>query len=172
MLYVADRSSDAELREEPLLRELISQDAELPVFTCDVRGTGESQPATAQPGSFDSAYGTDYFYAIHSLMLDRPYVGQKTLDLLRVLQWLKSLGHTEVHLVGRGRGAVVATFAALFANNVAQVTLKNSLDSYASIAESEDYEWPLSTFVPKVLASFDLPDCYRLLESKELKRVM
>jgi cephalosporin-C deacetylase-like acetyl esterase len=172
LLYVADRSSDAELREEPLLRELISQDAELPVFTCDVRGTGESQPATAQPGSFDSAYGTDYFYAIHSLMLDRPYVGQKTLDLLRVLQWLKSLGHTEVHLVGRGRGAVVATFAALFANNVAQVTLKNSLDSYASIAESEDYEWPLSTFVPKVLASFDLPDCYRLLESKELKRVM
>ena len=166
LLYIADRSSDAELRDEPLLRELIDAEPKLPVFTCDVRGAGESQPATGSPGSFDSPYGTDYFYAIHSLMLDRPYVGRKTWDLLRVLQWLDSLGHSEVHLVGRGRGSIPATFAALLTENVAHLTLKDSLESYASLAESEDYDWPLSSFVPNVLKTFDLPDCYRELKSK------
>ena len=33
-------------------------------------------------------------------MLDRPYLGQKTFDVLRVIQWLKTQGHEEIHLVG------------------------------------------------------------------------
>src|SRR5581483_3257656 len=106
----------------------------------------------------------DYFYAIHSIMLDRPYVGQKTHDVLRVLDWLASFGHRKVHLAARGWGTLPATFAALLAGPVARVTLKSSLPSYAGLAESEEYDWPLSSFVPGVLARFDLPDCYRELE--------
>jgi hypothetical protein len=51
------------------------------------------------------------------------------------------------------------------------VTLKNALTSYADIAESETYNWPLSSFLPNVLASFDLPDCYRELEWKQLRQI-
>jgi len=104
-------------------------------------------------------------------MLDRPYVGQKTYDVLRVLQWLAAYGHEEVHLVGRGWGALPAAFAALLSDQVVQVTLKHALASYAGIAESEDYTWPLSTLLPDVLSRFDLPDCYRALESKKLHLV-
>ena len=171
MLYVADLSSDAELRDEPLLREVIEQDGDTPLFTCDVRGSGESQPDTCGPNSFHTAYGNDYFYAIHSLMLDRPYVGQKTFDVLRVLAWLESLGHTEIHLIAKGRGALPATFAGVLSDSVRQVTLKNSLTSYTAIAEAEQYEWPLSTFVPNILSRFDLPDCYRALKSKQLRQI-
>ncbi|MCA9123701.1 MAG: acetylxylan esterase [Planctomycetaceae bacterium] len=171
ILYVSHLSSDNELREEPLIREVMQAEPASPLFACDVRGIGESLPDTCDPGSFHSAYGSDYFYAIHSLMLDRPYVGQKTFDVLRVLDWLASLGHTDVHLVGRGWGAIPATFAAVLSNNVRQVTLKNSLTSYAEIAESEHYDWPLSTLLPNVLARFDLPDCYETLNSKKLRRI-
>jgi len=66
--------------------------ADAPVFTCDVRGIGESRPDTCGVNSFLSPYGSDFFYAIHSLMLDRPYMGQKTHDVLSVLDWLVSLG--------------------------------------------------------------------------------
>ncbi len=52
-----------------------------------------------------------------------------------------------------------------------QVTLKNALTSYRDIAESEQYAWPLSTLLPNVLARFDLPDCYRALETKKLRIV-
>jgi len=89
-------------------------------------------------------------------------------DVLRVLDWLKGCGHQEIHLAAKGWGAIPATFAALLSDDVVQVTLKNALTSYAEIAESEDYQWPLSTLLPDVLKRFDLPDCYRELAGKKL----
>ncbi|MCP4258417.1 MAG: prolyl oligopeptidase family serine peptidase [Planctomycetes bacterium] len=171
VLYVSHQSSDAELRSEPLVRELIKAEPDSAFYTCDVRGIGESQPNTCNENSFLNSYGCDYFYAIHSIMLDRPYVGQRTYDLLRVLDWLKSNGHDDVHLVAKGWGAVPATFAAVLSDHVKQVTLKNALTSYTDIAESETYAWPLSVLVPDILKSFDLPDCYRNLRKKNLKQI-
>ena len=171
ILYVSHLSSDNELRDEPLIREVMQAEPDSPVFACDVRGIGESLPDTCNPGSFHNSYGNDYFYAIHSLMLDRPYLGQKTFDVLRVLDWLASVGHTDIHLVGRGWGALAATFAAVMSDQVKQVTLKNALTSYAEIAESEHYNWPLSALLPDVLAQFDLPDCFAELSSKNLRRI-
>ena len=52
------------------------------------------------------------------------------------------------------------------------MTLKNALVSYSAIAESEDYVWPLSSFVWDILATVDLPDCYGWLkERKQLRHV-
>lgn len=170
ILYVSHRSADAELRQDPMIPELIRAEPESAVFACDVRGIGDSQPNTCG-GDFLNPYGSDYFYSVHSFMLDRPYVGQKTYDVLRVIDWLKSCGHGEVHLVGNGWGSLPATFAAVLSNDVKQVTLKHALTSYSDIAESEDYDWPVSTFAPGVLRRFDLPDCYRALEAKRLNQI-
>lgn len=170
-LYVSHRSSDAELRDERLIAECIAAEPDMPFFACDVRGTGDSQPDTCGGRSFDSQYGADYFYAIHCLMLDRPYVGQKTTDVLCVLDWLESSGYTDIHIVAKGRGALPATFAALLDDRVKRVTLKNALTSYSDVAQSEHYHWPLSALLPGVLASFDLPDCYRALQAKSLTQI-
>lgn len=171
ILYVAHLSSDAELRAEPLIRELISAEPNTAFYAVDVRGIGESRPNTCGEDSFFDPYGNDYFYAIHAIMLDRPYVGQRTHDVLRVLQWLKHLGHDKVHLVGKGWGALPATFAAVLSDQVDRVTLKNALTSYSDVAESQDYAWPLSALVPNVLSAFDLPDCYEALEQKQLRQI-
>ena len=104
-------------------------------------------------------------------MLDYPYVGQRTHDVLCVLDWLKSLGHDEVHLAAKGWGAIPAALAAVLSDQVVQVTLKNALTSYTDIARSEAYDWPLSSLLPGVLEKFDLPDCYRALSKKKLRRV-
>ena len=50
-----------------------------------------------------------------------------------------------------------------------RVTLKHPPNAYAEIAESPDYNWPLSALPPGVLAAFDLPDCYRALQAKGLR---
>ena len=171
VLYVSHHSSDAELREEPLIGELLGGEPDSAFYTCDVRGIGESMPGTCGPNSFLSAYGSDFFYASHALMLDDPYVAQKTRDVLRVLDWLKSLGHSEVHLAAKGWGVLPATFAGLLSDAVVQVTLKNALTAYADVAQSKDYAWPLSALLPGVLEKFDLPDCYRELKKKGLKQI-
>ena len=54
---------------------------------------------------------------------------------------------------------------------VTRVTLKNALTSYHDVATAEEYSWPLSAFVPGVLSSFDLPDCYRALAAKKLRQI-
>ncbi len=170
LLYISHRSADNELRQEPLLAELIHIEPNSAVFACDVRGIGESQPNTCN-NDFLEPYGSDYFYAEHSIMLDYPYVGQKTYDVLRVISLLKSYGHKEIHLVGKGWGAIPATFAALLSDTVSQITLKNALTSYSYIAENEEYNWPLASLLPGVLKIFDLPDCYRALASKNLRQI-
>ena len=170
VLYVAHHSADAELRSEPLIAEVMAAEPASSVFACDVRGIGESQPTTTGSG-FLAPYGNDFFYAAHGLMLGAPYVGQKTHDVLRVVDWLRANGHAEIHLVARGWGALPATFAAVISNGVTQLTLKHALTSYDHIAQNEAYRWPLSCLVPAVLKTFDLPDCYRALAAKQLRQI-
>jgi hypothetical protein len=172
ILYVAHQSSDAELREEPLIKELIAAEPDAVLYTCDVRGIGESRPTTCDENSYLTPYGCDFFYAIHSIMLDRPYPGQRTHDLLCVLDWLAAQGHREIHVVAKGWGAIPATVASLLSPAATRVTLKNALTSYSELAETEQYTWPLSSMVLGVLKRFDLPDCYRVLEAtKKLKQI-
>jgi dienelactone hydrolase len=173
ILYVSHHSVDAELRNEPLVKELLSSvDADAPFYAVDVRGVGESRPDTCGSDQFLNPYGSDYFYAAHAIMLDRPYVGQKTHDLLRVLDWLRSFGHRDIHIAAKGWGTLPATFATVLKNRVKELTLKQGLTSYAAIAENEDYNWPLATLPPAILTRFDLPDCYREIgHTKKLRQI-
>jgi hypothetical protein len=171
ILYVSHRSADTELREEPLVSELIAADPGAVFFACDLRGIGETQPNTCGLDTYSTAYGSDYFYAIHSIMLDRSMPAQRTFDLLGVLAWLKSHGYKRLHLAALGRGTIPATFAAVVCEEVVEVTLKNALTSYAALVESEDYSWPLSSFQPDILKQFDLTDCYRFLAEKRLRQL-
>jgi cephalosporin-C deacetylase-like acetyl esterase len=160
VLYVAHQSSDEELRTSEWVRDLVNSEPEAPFYACDVRGIGESRPDTCGADNFSKPYGADFFYAAHGIMLDRPYVGQKTLDVLRVIDWLVATGHREVHLAGAGWGSLPAAFAALLSTKVVKTSLHERLESFASIAENEAYQWPLSAFPPNVLATFDLPEVY------------
>jgi len=171
ILYVSHESADQELRSEPLIRDLIQADPDAAFHACDVRGIGESEPQTTNVTN-RGEYSTDYFYASHGMMLDYPYLGQRTFDLLRVLDWLHVWGYRDIHVAAKGYGALPATFAALLSDHVAQVTLKNALSSYSDVAESRDYRWPASALPLGVLTRFDLPDCYReLRKKKNLKRL-
>ncbi len=170
ILYVSHHSVDVELREEPLIKELLAAEPDVELYSLDVRGIGDSRPDTCGTNTYLSPYGSDYFYAVHSLMLGQSIPAQRAFDVLRVIDWLKSQGRTEVHLVATGWGTIPATLAAVVSDDVKQVTLKHALTSWSSVAEAERYKWPLSSFVPGVLKSFDLPDCYRALATKNLKQ--
>jgi cephalosporin-C deacetylase-like acetyl esterase len=170
ILYISHESADGELRSERLIRDLMEAEPDAALYTCDVRGVGDSEPQTTSVNN-RGEYSTDYFYSSHANMLDYPYVGQRTFDVIRVLDWMNGWGHGQIHLAGHGYGALPATFAALLSAHVSRVSLKNALTSYAEVAEARDYRWPLSALLPGVLTRFDLPDCYRELKKKNLKIV-
>jgi hypothetical protein len=171
ILYVAHDSSDVELRGEPLVAEVLAAEPQARLYTADVRGLGESRPNTCGENSYHSRYGCDFMYASYALMLDRPYIGGRTHDILSVLDWIKSFGHTSVHLVAKGYGAIPGAYAALLHDSVVKVTLKHSLTSYADVASCDVYQWPPSSFTFGVLEKFDLPDLYRELAAKKLRQI-
>ena len=171
VLYVSHQSADVEMRDEPLIQQLLKSEPDAAFFACDVRGIGDSQPDTCGAKTFLTPYGSDYFLAAHALMLDKPYLGQRTFDVLRVVAWLADQGHSQIHLVGKGWGSLPATFAAILSDNVKQVTLKNALGSFAELAETEDYHWPFAALLPDVLTRLDLPELYRELQTKKLNSV-
>lgn len=171
VLYVAHQSSDVELRHEPLVKKLMADEPDVEFYAVDTRGIGDSQPQTCGENQFLLPYGNDYFYAAHAIMLGTSYPVLRAFDLLRVIDWLVSYGRTEIHLAATGWGTIPATLSAILSDAVKQVTLKRAMNSFSEIAEQEHYNWPLSSLIPDVLKTFDLPDCYRVLEKKRLARL-
>lgn len=168
VLYVSHHSADLELRQDDWVREQVPTEESAPIFyACDVRGVGESRPNTCGENSFLQPYGNDYFYAIHGIMLNRPYVGQKTLDVLQVLHWLEVAGHSRIQIIAQGWGTLPAAFAAMYCGAVQSVKLRGALKSFHSIATSTEYHWPLSSFVPSILKEADMSDCYTVLKAEK-----
>lgn len=168
-LYVSHKSADAELRDNVFTRELVAHSERF--FALDVRGVGDSQPNTCGENMVDHPYGSDYFYSSYGILFSEPYVGRRTHDVLAVLDLLADYGYERVHLAALGFGTLPALFAAVLDDRVHQVTLKNALSSYQEVAEDEDFAWPLSSLLPNVLKTLDLPDCYRALQDKHLRLI-
>jgi dienelactone hydrolase len=171
VLYISHRSADAELRSDPFVQELIALAPDAAFFACDVRGIGDSQPDTCGANQFLGRYGSHYFYSAYGVMLDKPLLGQRTFDVLRVIQLLVAAGHTEIHLAGQGWGALPAALAAVLSRTVKQVTLKHALTSFHDLAVHDDQQWPNAFMLPGVLRQFDLPDCYAELKSRSLRNL-
>jgi dienelactone hydrolase len=142
-----------------------------PLFTVDVRGVGCMAPRTCGESEFFAPYDSDYMYATYGDMLDEPYCGRRVHDLLCALDLLKAKGCRDVHLVGRGLGAVWSTFAGVLHPAVKRVTLHNALLSYHELTQTPVYKWPMSSLVPGILNDVDLADCLRELEKKGLTLV-
>lgn len=134
-------------------------------FALDVRGVGEMAARLHKDfnDDFFMPYGSDYFYATQGMMWNEPACGRRVHDLLSTLDLFAANGCQQIHLVGRGLGAVTATFAAILHPLVKQVTLHNMLLSYYELAQFDKYLWPLSTMIYGVLQYLDLPDCLREL---------
>ena len=140
------------------------------LFTLDVRGTGDSTPMTCDGGDdYFHPYESDYFYAAHSIMLNKTFLGGKVQDVLAAINLLKANGTKEIKLVGRGLGAIVAAFAAVLSDQIDTVTLINAPVSYQQMIEDVMTYWPLSHMPSGILKVCDLPDIYQALESKSLK---
>ncbi len=135
------------------------------LLALDVRGIGEMTARLHKETSDDffSPYGTDYFYSTLAMMWNESHCGRRVHDLLATLDLFAANGCQEMHLVGRGIGAVTAAFAAVLHPLVKQVTLHNALLSYHELTLDDRYQWPLSTMPYGVLPRLDMPDCLREL---------
>lgn len=167
LLYVSHLGMDDELINDEKIRKIMDDHVDSAIYTCDLRGIGQTLSNTRV--GYAIPHNSEYFYGMLSNMMDQPILGKRTHDLLCVVNWMKSIGHNKITIIGNGWGCLPATFAAVISDHIDEVILKNALSSFSDVAESRFYNWPVSVFPMDVLNHFDLPDCYQYLKKKGLK---
>lgn len=158
-VYIPHLSSEADLAEGEIPGLWMNN---LPFYCLDVRGMGESMPD--ESGDFLQPYGMDYMFHAYSVMLGESYFGRRVHDCVSALRLLSSRGARRIHLFGRGQGAVIALFAALFHPRVKSLVLKNGPSSFGDWAKNPASLWPAANFPRGVLEYFDIEDCVKAVK--------
>jgi dienelactone hydrolase len=148
------------------------------VVLLDPRGMGELDPGPT-PGRSQSPFGNDVKEAFLSILLNRPLLGQRATDILKLLKALDAEagqgqgqgGHVGFRVEGIGAAGPVVLHAALLDRNglIKEVVLERSLVSWADVVEKGISRSQLGNVVPGALASYDLPDLAARLAPRLLR---
>ena len=137
----------------------------------DYRNIGESLAMTSSFGAeyrkFCTVHNQDYHYDSIELMFGSSMVGRRVLDILRAVEYVKTNGVKELHLIARGQGVIPGVLAALLTRKVAKITIYDAPKSYMSMLQKRVTFWPQSCMVPGILKFTDLPEIYAALESEK-----
>ena len=103
------------------------------IFGIDYRGVGEVMPDGCDQYSrnFFAPYLFDYHFASLGLLLGKPYIGGRVLDILNAIALLKQHGAQKITLRCSGIGRIPALFAAVIARvgYAPDKTLGNAADA-------------------------------------------
>jgi dienelactone hydrolase len=137
------------------------------VVLADIRGIGETEDKAefSDPKYFNKEYRN----AMLALHIGRSLVGQRTNDVLTILQFIQSndeLNKLPVELNATGIASLPALQASIFDKTVTQLNLFKSIHSFKEILsysiEKNWYSW----IIPGVLKYYDIPDLIELSNAK------
>jgi len=168
ILHVSDQGKPIEISKPSIPIELVSSGFE--VLSIDVRGIGETNPSPSIPltkysGSPELQFRRDAL-ALNSLSFKRTMIGMRTLDVLKVIDYIKSrngLKDKSIVVIGEGLGGLWTLLSASFNPNVDAVVCVGTLPSYKLLVNSQYYNIWNYFWVPGALRDFDIPDLSRLI---------
>jgi len=129
----------------------------------DLRGWGDTYPAM-YPFEMAGWATVERTLAYKSNALGDPLMAMRIRDGLSALAFLRSrpaLAEAPIILTGSGLGGLTALHVAAIDGQVAGVIVWDSLVSFRSILETEQYSWPADTFIPGILVHYDIPELVR-----------
>ena len=136
------------------------------VLSLDLRGLGETRPATVNYGSDWTRWFGDYESAQTAMLTGKPLVTMRAEDIARAADWLLArpgVDRTRLRVVGRELAAIPALLAASFDSRITQVRLERMLVSWESLLKDRIHRQQWENAIVGALRTFDLPDLIRLL---------
>jgi dienelactone hydrolase len=132
------------------------------VCAADIRGVGALVPEFS-PGHADYAawHKQEENYAWGSLMLGKPLVGQRVVDILAIVAALRQHPATakrRILVAAAQKLTVPALFAAALDQRIDGLYLSGGLTSFRDVVDTEIYSHPFGNFVPGLLNHTDLPE--------------
>ncbi len=140
------------------------------VLAPDLRGWGESASLGGRP-----PHTGRYETTMRAFIVGKTMVGMQVVDLLRTFNYLASrpdVNPEKITLLGKGKGGVVALFAAALDPRLKKIICEDALVSYLDLASTTYYDQSLfDLIVPGVLKDFDLPDVAAAIAPRSLQIV-
>jgi cephalosporin-C deacetylase-like acetyl esterase len=140
------------------------------VLDVDLRGFGETRPASNETGSYARYFG-DYRNAMMALLVGKTMTGMRALDVVRgldVLAGRSDVDAARMTVIGRGSAAIPALYAALFDRRVSSVVAEGMLNSYDTVVSDRIAIGVTEQIVPSVLKHFDLPDVVAAIAPRQV----
>ena len=102
-------------------------------------------------------------------MLGTSVVGMQVTDVLRGIEYLlERTGKEKIVLAGRGKGALLATFAAPFVKT-SQLRISPLPDNFSQIVKKRLYRPERVPLLFGPLRQWDLPDLYQYLKEMDVE---
>jgi cephalosporin-C deacetylase-like acetyl esterase len=133
------------------------------VVAVEVRGIGNTGPS--QPGDAD----TTLQYLLWEM--DESLLGMRVQDVVRSVDYVlgrPDVDRRSVHLIGKGRGALWALYAAALDSRISSAICEGGLLSYGHLASVDRYEHSADILVMDVLKYFDLPQVAAAVAGRNL----
>ena len=161
LLIVEPNGRNTTWHEDELYDQLAG--AGIAVCATDVRGAGDLEAQFA-PGAvgYARSHQTEENYAWASLILGHSLLGQRTTDIVALVQALAgAYPRASIALAARDKMTVPALCAAALEPRITRAYLVRHLVSWRSVAETENYQCPLASLAPDALRATDLPQIAR-----------
>jgi hypothetical protein len=167
VLLLLEEGTDAAESSWELIASLLAEGRD--VFLFDPRGIGAVATRRINHGNrLYHFYETEYRLSCDAQMLGTSLVGMQVADVLRGMEYLlERTGKERVVLAGRGKGALLAAFAAPLCQ-VSQLRLSPLPESFASVINRRLYRPERVPLLFGPLNSWDLPDLYQYLKEQEV----
>ena len=145
------------------------------VVAVDVRGVGQTAPERQGRARGRSPYGhlfdceTALTYMAWSM--GESLLGMRVRDLVRSLAFVLQSDDVErsgIRVIGHGRGAVWALFAAALDRRVRGLVADRGLLSYQSLMRADRHRHGMDVLIPGVLQQFDLPQVAAAIADRHL----
>ena len=144
------------------------------VLAIDLRGLGETDRVDERNGSDFPRYFGDYESAMTSFLLGRSLVGMRAADILAGIDLLVArdgVDASSISVVGKGKGAIPALYAAVFDERIRRLALERMLVSYRAVVEQRIHRDVLENVVVGALREYDLPNLIAALAPRPVRLI-
>jgi cephalosporin-C deacetylase-like acetyl esterase len=169
VLLLQDEGTEAAESSWEQIASLLAEGRD--VFLFDPRGSGavSTRQITTHGSRPFHFYETEYRLSCDAQMLGTSLAGMQVADVLRGMEYLlERTGKERVVLAGRGKGALLAAFAAPL-GQVSQLRLSPLPESFASVVNRRLYRPERVPILFGPLNSWDLPDLYQYLREQKVE---
>jgi dienelactone hydrolase len=129
------------------------------VIKADLRGTGETKDrATLNDPKY---FSQDYRNVVLALHMGKPLVGQRTRDLINIINFIKAdptIAHLSIEINALGLIGIDALHAAFLSPHISKVNIADCIASYQEILTQPLVKDRYAAVIPNVLSYYDLPD--------------